>query len=233
MRILVLPLSALAIALTATAQNSPPSTSTSEPGMLFLPVSLEKTLRVEKSRPGDRVNFRLVEPVLFGHGVVLPEGTRLRGQVIEARKLDREPSRLAIVVEQAEWKGNAFPLHAFISGILKVREVRQAKSADWRCLQYGERTGMGPRVDKYPRSQGPSVSRPLNCSSNPLAVSEERVTRDRGADLKDVVLHRNFHDGSTLLFSHKKNIHLPGGIGLMLQNVPVDESASAAIILQK
>ena len=119
MRLPVLPLSALAFALTVSAQNNLPTTATSEPGTLFLPVTLEKTLRVEKSHPGDRVNMRLAEPVLFTHGVVLPEGARLRGQVIEARKLDGEhASRLAIVVDRAEWKGNAVSLHAFLSGVM-------------------------------------------------------------------------------------------------------------------
>lgn len=234
MRILVLPLSALALALTVSAQTNLSTTSSSEAGTLFLPASLDKTLRAEKSRPGDRVNFRLNEPVLFGHGIVLPEGAHLRGQVIEARKLDGEhASRLAVVVERAEWKGNAVPLHAFISGVVKVREVSRQKSSDWRCQPYAERMATGPRADKSARTQAPTVARPLDCASSPWAAAEERVIRDRGADLKDVVLHRNVHDGSTFLFSHKRNIRIPGGIELMLQNVPVEESASAAVISQK
>jgi hypothetical protein len=234
MRILVLPLSALAVALIVSAQQNLPTTSTSEPGTLYLPASLDKTLRAEKSHVEDRVNLRLDVPVLFGHGIVLPAGAHLRGHVIEARKLDGEhASRLAIVVERAEWKGNAIPLHAFISGAVKVREVTQAKSADWRCQPYTERMANGSRMDKSSRSQVPTLSRPADCAANPWAAAEERVIRERGADLKDVVLHRNLHDGSTFLFSHKKNIRLQGGIGLMLRNVPAEESASAAVISQR
>lgn len=231
MRILVLPLSALAVALTVSAQNLP-TTSTSEPGTLYLPASLDKTLRAEKSHVGDRVNLRLDEPVLFGHGIVLPAGAHLRGQVIEARKLDGEhASRLAFVVERAEWKENAVPLHAFISGAVKVREVTQAKSADWRCQPFAERMANASRMPS--RSQVPTGSRPTDCSPSPWAAAEERVIRERGADLKDVVLHRNLHDGSTFLFSHKKNIRLQGGIELMLQNFPEEERASAAVISQR
>ena len=232
MRILVLPLSALAVALTVSAQQNLPTTSTSEPGTLYLPASLDKTLRAEKSHVGDRVNLRLDEPVLFGHGIVLPAGAHLRGHVIEARKLDGEhASRLAIVVERAEWKGNAIPLHAFISGAVKVREVTQAKSADWRCQAFAERMANSSRLSA--RSQAATASRSRDCAPNPWAAAEERVIRERGADLKDVVLHRNLHDGSTFLFSHKKNIRLQGGIGLMLRNVPAEESASTAVISQR
>jgi hypothetical protein len=233
MRLLVLPLSALAFALTVTDQTKLPTSSSFEHGTLFLPASLEKSLRAEKCHPGDRVNLRLVEPVLFGHGVVLPEGTHLRGQVIEAQKLDAgHASRLAIVVERAEWKGNAVSLHAFVSGVVKLREVSEANSADWRCQQYAERTATGSRMDKSARSQLP-VGRPADCATGHWGAPEERVIRDRGADLKDIVLHRNLSDGSTFLFSHKKNIHLPGGINLMLRNIPVDETAPAAMISQK
>jgi hypothetical protein len=176
--------------------------------------------------------LRLDEPVLFGRGIVLPAGAHLRGQVIEARKLDREhASRLAIVVERAEWKENAVPLHAFISGAVKVREVTEAKSADWRCQSFAERMANSSRTTA--RSQAPAASRPTDCAPNPWGAAEERVVRERGADLKDVVLHRNLHDGSTFLFSHKKNIRLQGGIGLMLQNVPAEESASAVVISQR
>jgi hypothetical protein len=229
MRILVLPLSALAIALTVSAQSSPNTTTPSESGALYLPATLSKTLRSEKTHPGDAVKLRLNEPVLVGHGLVIPEGAVLRGRVTQANGLEGEhASRLAILVDTAEWKHQKFPLHASISGVVKVREVSLQKSTDWRCGSPDERRGT-----RLPGEAAP-VARPspVDCKSG-MANPEVNVVRERGADLKEVLIRRNHQDGSTVLFSHKKNVHLKGGIVLMLRNVSPDEQSSTTIVSQK
>jgi hypothetical protein len=229
MRILVvLPLSALA-AFTVFAQSSPNTTTPSESGALYLPATLNKTIRAEKTHPGDAVKFRLNEPVLVGRGLVIPEGAVLRGRVTQANGLEGEhASRLAIVVDTAEWKHQKFPLHASISGVVKVREVSQQKSTDWRCSSPDER-----RSNRFPGS-APPVPRPnpVDCRSG-LANPEVNVVRERGADLKEVLIRRNHQDGSTVLFSHRKNVHLQGGTVLMLRNAPADEQSYSGMISQK
>jgi hypothetical protein len=233
MRILVLPLSALAIALTVSAQANLKATSASETGALYLPATLNKTLRAERTHPGAAVRFTLEEPVLLGHGVVMPEGAHLQGHVTEASKLDEgRASRLAIVVETAEWKHQKVQLRAFISGVVTRREVSQQKTGDWRCQPLLEKPVLSNR-NTLNGGPGTAVPKPRECSGNLGAVGEERVVRDRRADLKDVVLHRNPLDGSTVLFSHKRNIKLEAGTVLMLRNLSADQSVQAEVISEK
>jgi hypothetical protein len=233
MRLLVLPLSALVVTLTVPAQTNLKATPSSETGALYLPATLNKTLRAERTHPGAAVRFTLEEPVLMGHGVVMPEGAHLQGHVTAASKLDgSRASRLAIVVETAEFKHQKVALHAFISGVVTRREVRQQRTADWRCQPMVDKPMLSNR-NTINGGSGTTVPKPRDCSGNLGAVGEERVVLERRADLKDVVLHRNPLDGSTVLFSHKRNIKLDGGTVLMLRNWSADESVQAEIISQK
>lgn len=232
MRMYVLPLWALFVSLTIAAQTSAPASE--NPSTLLLPARLEKTVRAEKIAAGSVVKFRLEEPVLLEHGVVVPEGAQLRGRVLDAARLgDGTASRLAIVVDQMEWKHNVVPLRAYINGVVAVREVFRQKQGDWRCQQYVERQ-TASRGEKSTRGNpvATPMPRPMDCGNNPWTATEERVIRDRGADLKDIVLHRSAQDGSTFLFSQRKNVHLPSGTVLILKNVPQSE-AEVGLISQK
>ncbi len=232
MRVLVFPLSALAFAVTLSAQTNLAVNAT-PPGSLFLPATLKKTIKADKVREGASLKLRLEEPVLLGHGVVIPGGAQLTGHVLAASKLDKErASTLAILVDSAEWKQQKVPLHAFVSGVVTFREISESKASDWRCQAFTERASTATRSEKSSRSQSVTIPKPIDCN-NPWPEEEDRVVRDRKADLRDVVLHRNLRDGSTFLFSQKRNVKLPGGILLMLHNVPVEKPSAVEIISQK
>jgi hypothetical protein len=47
------------------------------------------------------------------------------------------------------------------------------------------------------------------------------AVKDFGLSREELKLQTNLRDGSTALVSKKKNIHLPGGLLIMLHNVPV------------
>ena len=107
-------------ALSASAQQ-PEANSAALSGKLSIPVEVAKTVRADKVHAGDVVQFRSLEAVLAGNGVVIPANCTLYGRVLSAAaKQNNRNSYLAVVVERAEWKGHTLPLHAFISAQITV-----------------------------------------------------------------------------------------------------------------
>lgn len=213
MRRLVLPLSALLCALSslfAQVQSMPAGQYSSD---LYIPTILQNTIKVEKVRAGDEVRFESAEAVLLHDGLVLPEGAKLYGHVRQSEAIESSAeSRLSIEIDRAEWRHNKMPLHAFISGVGLLRQVVN-QPANTRC------SGYDPDVQAQP--QGPTSPEHPDCSMGWL--QNRAVVRDIDFNLEDLRLQTNVRDGSTTLISAKKNVHLPGGLLLMLHNVPVKD----------
>jgi hypothetical protein len=210
MRILALPLSALLFLcspLLAQVESSP-ATGDLAPD-LKIPAVLNKTIRAEKVKPGDEVRLDLLEAILVGHGLVMPEGAHLYGHVLESEPLTASSgSRLSIEVERAEWRHQQLPLHAFISG-LGVRKMK-FEPKDPQCD--------APVSAHKSEAHLPSFPTGSDCSA-PWALDDGNVQTDeyRPQQLK----LRTRGDGSTTLISREKNIHLLSGTLIMLHNVPV------------
>ena len=102
-------------------------------GELTIPAELTTTVRAENARRGDQVEFRTLEPVLLGNGLVMPANARLVGRIVGAapRQGDK-PSWLVLLVERAEWKQTSVPLHAFIARQIAISSVplQDSQSAD-------------------------------------------------------------------------------------------------------
>lgn len=226
MRLLVLPLSALAVVVSVSAQDNFKVPSQPEAGAFYMPASLNKAIQAEKIRLGDPVHLKLDEPVLVGRGIVMPQGTQLTGHVTAARALEGERgSQLGILVESAEWKRHTVPLHAFISGLITVRQI--SRESDPRCEPGGNPLG------SLTTKRGSAFSEPTGweCNGGWPGTEVSSIT-ERGTDRKELRLRRN-QDESTFLLSHKKNVHLPGGTLLMLKNVPLQVENPAQMISQK
>ncbi len=220
MRTFALPLSALLClvsCLTVQAQNAPAGMSTD----IYIPSVLQKGIRAEKARPGDKVSFALLEAILIGKGIVIPANAHLFGHVVEARAATASSeSRLSVEVDRAEWRHHDLPLHAFIHG-LGVREVHyEATRSD--C----DSTGIGPDVPEpeipqpgFARAQGePACDMPWDLDDRTIGLTNR-------SELVHLQRETNNRDGSTTLTSRLKNIHLSAGVLIMLHNVPL-QSAS-------
>jgi len=82
-------------ALLAPAQQ-PASSNLASSGKLTIPAQLTKTVRADKARAGDPVEFRTLEAVLVSKDVVMPANTSLHGRVLGASpKQDDKNSWLA------------------------------------------------------------------------------------------------------------------------------------------
>jgi hypothetical protein len=230
MRLLVLPLSALALASTICAQNAAPLAFAGSRA-LQLPVTVEKTIEANKVHAGDSVRFRLEQPTLVGNGVVMPTGTILVGEVIESVALQNgSPSKLSVIVGRAEWKQQSIPLRAFIGAFGIRRAV--FKDSGFGC-RFDAESASANVPGALTRSGRNSTAMQSSTSCDDWKYRAEAMERDQQEKLKDVKLVRHLRDGSTELVSLKKNIKLSNGMLLILQNEPLTEATSAQQISQK
>ncbi len=117
-------------ALLAPAQQ-PAATDPASSGKLSIPAQLTKAVRADKAHAGDPVEFRTLEPVLVGKGLVMPANTSLHGRVLGASpKQDGKNSWLALVVERAEWTQHSLPLHAFVAAQISISVTNNQRAAD-------------------------------------------------------------------------------------------------------
>jgi hypothetical protein len=216
MRILALPLLALLFlcsSLSAQVESAPAGDPAPD---LQIPAVLNKTIRAEKVKPGDEVRLDLVEAILVGHGLVMPEGTHLYGHVLESEPVTASSgSRLSIKVERAEWRHQQLLLHAFISG-LGVRKMNLG-STDPQC------DASSMMSERAKRRVPTSPSQP-DCSSR--GVDQSVSMRDYSLQKLQI---RTRRDGSTTLISREENIHLPGGTLIMLHNVPASNQDGQSV----
>lgn len=218
MRTFAVPLLGLLVSLSLVAQRHSKTVISTPAGDLYIPAVLNKSVHSERAHIGDEVRFDVLESILAGHGVVIPTGTHLYGHIVDSEPLKpSSESRLAIEVDRAEWRNAELPLHAFVSGLGTTTEIVES--------------GRNPKcdsVDATPnqaRGSGPAG----HFKGFPSGFDEEEsclfnegrrtVIQHPGVHLKGIQLELHDADGSTAFVSQKKNVHLPGGLLLMLHNV--------------
>lgn len=212
--------------LSASAQQ-PEANSAALSGRLSIPVELAKTVRADKVHAGDVVEFRSLEAVLAGNGVVIPANCALYGRVLSAAaKQNNRNSYLAVVVERAEWKDHTLPLHAFISAQINVTR-KSTRVTD-------PESGMDPPTPRRPSRQSVRVAAASDpeLSNVVRAPRDATITNEPGTGTKYPALENvgffRDKDGTTYLLSSKANVKLPAGVLLMLQNQPVPIPPTAA-----
>lgn len=87
------------------------------------PVELHGTVRASRAKVGDPVEFRTIEPVLIGNGVVVPESTTLFGEVIFVRSDPGATPRfwIRIAVNSLRWQTGQACLNATVDSVYYVR----------------------------------------------------------------------------------------------------------------
>jgi hypothetical protein len=102
------------LASTALLGQPKPASSTLPPGLEF-PAIMRQNVVAGKTPVGAKVQAKLTVATLV-NGVVIPEEAILSGEVIEsAAKSATEPSRLAIRMDSAQWKGGSVQLKVYLT----------------------------------------------------------------------------------------------------------------------
>lgn len=83
------------------------------------PVQLRQTIHATRAKKGDPVEFRTIEPVLIGHGIVVPENAELIGEVGFVRSDSKATPRswIRIWVKGLRWKSGQASINAVVDAI--------------------------------------------------------------------------------------------------------------------
>lgn len=212
-----------ALSLPAQQQPAPATTPEAAPN-LTIPARLSKTLASDKARKGDPVEFKTIEAVLVGKGLVMPPDSRLHGRVLgAASRQGDKPSWLVVLVERADWKQHTLPLHAFITAQITEIPKPLPDAASPPDTAPPESNPRRAGRQAYARARaGADFSTLAPAPQDSTAVKDERIVNYRPLD--DVHILRD-KGGITFLVSNKPHLKIPGGVLLMLQNQPLTAAA--------
>ena len=117
------------------AQTLPPGT--------VLPVMLSSTLNAKNSKPGQKVEGKLMQEVRLANDTVIKKGSRVSGHVISAQK----PSRITVRFDSLQDEHQAIPLNVSLRALAASESVFQAglpvdastseESDEWVTRQVG------------------------------------------------------------------------------------------------
>lgn len=211
--------------LFATLHGSSQQTAVGNPAFsskLTIPAQVSKTVRADKVHVGDIVEFRTIQAVLVGNGVVIPANSALFGRVLGAgAKQNNRNSYLAVVVERAEWKDHTVPLHAFISAQITMIPRNTRPTDPVSDLDSPTSRRASRQSARTTAVSDPELSSIVRSPREATTPGETSVTKYPA--LENVGFFRD-HEGITYLLSSKTNVKLPAGVLLMLQNQPVESA---------
>jgi hypothetical protein len=216
----------LAFTASHAAAQQPASAEVASPSKLLIPAQLSKTVRADKARPGDPVEFRTLEAVLVEKSLVMPADTRLFGRVLSAgAKQDNKNSWLAVVVDRAEWKEHKVSLRAFIAAQITLTGQKNQLAAS--ASPTNDTTAPNRRA-RQPARNAAMTDPSLSGMVRPPLDANQTTQDESGLKhpwLENIGIIRD-KDGTTYLLSSKANVTLPGGVLLMLRNEAVATPAT-------
>ena len=170
-----------------------------------LPIILRQSIEAGKSPVGTRVEARLVMATMINEGVI-PRDAVISGEVIESvAKSGNSPSRLAIRMDQAQWKSGTAKFKMYLTSWyyppapMAAQDLSYGPPGDRR--NWG---GVDPTVDttdppnpaqRVSDHQDPGV----NAGAPASVISMKRVRMNN-------VKSENGADGSVVLVSSRSNI---------------------------
>jgi hypothetical protein len=87
------------------------------------PAELRHSIHSSSAKVGDAVEFRTVEPVLIGNGVVVPDGASLIGHVeeVQAPSKSAPESSVSVRIDTLQWGHHSLPLNLVVSSVFYAR----------------------------------------------------------------------------------------------------------------
>ena len=177
--------------------------STSSSGVLHqFPLVLQQSVESGKANIGTKVQAKLAVATMF-EGTVIPRNAVFSGVVIESTpKSAKEPAKLAIRMETAEWKHGATSITAYLLP-----------------LYYPATTQSAPNFGDAPQESGPDGAGQHSSSESPMgrqsspppgsqsAIPEVPSTSNRPVQIKNVTVALADEGGAALVSEHS-NIKL-------------------------
>jgi hypothetical protein len=87
------------------------------------PAELRHTIHSSSVKVGDPVEFRTVEAVLIGNGVVVPDGASLLGEIdkVQPRSVSSSEASVSVRINKLQWGNHSIPLNLVVSKVFYAR----------------------------------------------------------------------------------------------------------------
>ena len=194
--------------LTVVAQQQSPALPASA-GVREFPMLLQTSVVAGRTAIGTKIRAKLCVATLLD-GTVIPRNAVFSGEVVEsAAKTATDPSRLAIRMDSAQWKGGSASVKAYLTAWYYPTMTEAAR----QNLQYGptqpaNRTWNGEGQYPDPNSK---IYKPFpggdSDQSGAVPDATTSVTSNRRVAMKNVDSEQS-NDGTVTIVSQKNNIKL-------------------------
>lgn len=188
---------------------------------------MDRSIRASHAQVGDRVQLRVVQPFLLG-GEVVPEGAKISGQVVIARKVDKKAkldSLLAIVANTISWKKKSARLSAWIVGFGSVKFSKRDP-----LTSLGAKIGSKNMAKITETTERPSSTR----SQNSMPLGPEMFTTfdpdagstmfDSAGAVRDIRLVRKpYKSVGTMLVHDDGDVYLPKYLLVMMEQMKIED----------
>jgi hypothetical protein len=169
------------------------------PALREFPLTLQQSIESGKTKIGTKVQAKLAVATLF-HGTVIPRNAVFSGVVIESTaKSPKDPAKLAIRMETAEWKSGSTSMTAYLTP-LYYTTAQAGQSLPNESPDPSSRTLDGDQ------SSSP-MNRPSPSSDPQAAIPDTPSISNRPVPMKNVRLGMA-DDGGVALLSEHGNIKL-------------------------
>ena len=159
--------------------------------------SLTSKLDTKKTKVGDPVTAKTLNPLTLNDGSVVPSGSKILGKVTQVQPKSSGTATLAISFDQLEKKGSApMPVHGLIAGIAPLPDLG---------------SGGGAAANDLPL-KGTAAQNAAQTGVSTGLGSDTPTSIPAGSSIKGVVLQTApAADESSVLQSSEKDIKLESG----------------------
>jgi len=180
-------------------QQKPP---TSSPGALReFPLVLQQSIESGKAMIGTKVQAKLAVATMF-EGTVIPRNAVFSGVVIESNaKSAKEPAKLAIRMETAEWKHGSSSMMAYLLPLYYPTTTQNFGDASQASGPTASDGGQGSS------SESPMSHQSFPSNESQAAIPEISTTSNRPVQIKNVTVALADEGGAALVSEHS-NIKL-------------------------
>ena len=182
-------------------QKSPTSSS----GVLHeFPLVLQQSIESGKAKIGTKVQAKLAVAIVFD-GTVIPRNAVFSGLVIESTpKSAKEPAKLAIRIETAEWKHGSSSITAYVLPLYYPATTQSVQNFGDAPQESGPTTSNGAQGSS---SESPMYHQSFPANESQAAIPEIPSPSNRPVQSKNVTVAPADEGGAALVSEHS-NIKL-------------------------
>jgi len=170
------------------------------PALHEFPLTLQQSFESGKAKIGARVQAKLAAATKF-QGTVIPRNAVFSGVVIESTATGaKEPAKLAIRMEKAEWKDDSISLTAYLLPLSYSNTSPSAQSLPNESPDPSSRTLNGAGQDSNSPMHAPFPTNDSQAAQ--AAIPEAPMLSSRPVQMKNVAIALADEGGAALVSEH-------------------------------